>query len=154
MTSGEVDAAVVRRHLAALTEALANLRRHWARSADELRANADLRWTVERGLQLCVQNVLDVASHLVVARGLDAAEYATAIERLAEISVLSTEFAARLRPLAGFRNVLVHGYLQVDLDVVTRVLKHNLSDLEQFAACVEAYLARSGGSPSERTDGA
>lgn len=144
MTSGKVDAAVVRRHLAALHEALANLRRHAGRTADELRANADLRWTVERGLQLCVQNVLDIASHLVAAHGLDAPEYATAVDRLAEIGVLSLEFAADMRQLAGFRNVLVHGYLQVDVVVVERVLKEKLSDLERFSDGVDAYLARSG----------
>lgn len=144
MTSGQVDAAIVRRHLAALHEALTNLRRHTGRSARELRASADLRWTIERGLQLCVQNVLDIASHLVAAHGLDAPDYATAIDRLAEIGVLSAEFSAHLRSLAGFRNVLVHGYLQVDLAVVERVLKENLPDLEQFAARVDTYLARSG----------
>lgn len=145
MTRGEVDTAVVRRHLAALREALTNLHRHTTSSAAELRANADLRWIIERGLQLCVQNALDIASHLVAARGLDAPEYATAIDRLAEIGVVSAEFAAQLRPLAGFRNVLVHGYLQVDLAVVERVLKEKLTDLEQFASQVETYLARSTG---------
>jgi hypothetical protein len=55
MTRGQPDPEVIRRHLAALREALSNLRRHAGRSAQELRANADLRWTVERGLQLCAQ---------------------------------------------------------------------------------------------------
>jgi uncharacterized protein YutE (UPF0331/DUF86 family) len=143
MTKGQPDAAVIRRHLAALREALGNLQRHKGRAASELRANADLRWTVERGLQLCVQNVLDVASHLVAARGLDAPDYATAIDKLAEIGVLPTEFAGGLRALAGFRNVLVHGYLQVDLGIVERILNEKLLELEQFAAHVDAYLAQS-----------
>ena len=142
MTRGEPDPEVIRRHLAALREALANLRRHASRSAQELRADADLRWTVERGLQLCIQNALDIATHLAAAAGLDAPDYATAIDRLAELSVLSAEFAARLRPIAGFRNVLVHGYLQVDLSVVEEVLKTKLDELEEFARRVEAYLAR------------
>ena len=141
MTRGQADAEVIRRHLAALREALANLRKHAGRSASELRANADLRWTVERGLQLCVQNALDVATHLAAASGLDSPDYATAIDRLAELSVLSAEFASRLRPMAGFRNVLVHGYLKVDLGILERILKEQLQDLETFAGFVEAHLA-------------
>ena len=47
-----------------------------------------------------------------------------------------------LRPLAGFRNVLVHGYLQVDLNILERILKEQLADLETFAGFVEAHLAR------------
>ena len=140
MTRGRPDPEVIRRHLAALREALSNLRRHAGRTARELRADADLRWTVERGLQLCAQNALDIATHLAAASALDSPDYATAIDRLAELGVLSPEFASRLRPIAGFRNVLVHGYLQVDLDVLERVLHEKLTELEEFAVRVEAYL--------------
>jgi len=83
--------------------------------------------------------------HLAAASGLDAPDYATAIDRLAELSVLPAEFASRLRPIAGFRNVLVHGYLQVDLGIVQRVLREGLPDLDEFARHVEAHLERSAG---------
>lgn len=140
MTLGQTDPAVIRRHLAALREALRNLRRHSGRTADELRVDADLRWTVERGLQLCAQNTLDIATHIATASGLDSPDYATAIERLAELSVLPAQFASRLRPIAGFRNVLVHGYLQVDLAIVEKVLTEKLQDFDEFARHVEAHL--------------
>ena len=142
MTLGQADPEVVRRHLAGLREALVNLRRHAGRSAQDLRANADLRWTVERGLQLCIQNALDIATHLAAGSGLDAPDYATAIDRLAELTVLPAEFAVRLRPIAGFRNVLVHGYLQVDLSIVEDVLKTKLDEMDEFARRIEVYLGR------------
>lgn len=142
MTLGRADPVVVRRHLAALREALANLKRHTGRNAQELRANADLRWAIERGLQLCVQNALDVATHITAASGLDSPDYTSAIDRLAELGAIPAEFATRLRPIAGFRNVLVHGYLQVDLAVVEQVLKEKLDDLEVFAGHIEAFLHR------------
>ncbi len=142
MTRGQQDPVIVRRHLWALREALQNLRRHAGRTADELRANADLRWLVERGLQLCAQNTLDIATHIAAASGLDSPDYATAIDRLAELSVLPADFASRLRAIAGFRNVLVHGYLQVDLAIVSRVLAERLEDFETFVRCIEAHLAR------------
>ncbi len=141
MTSGKTDPAVIRRHLAGLREALANLRKHAARTAAELRADPDLRWAVERGLQLSAQNVLDIATHIAAASGLDSPDYSSAIERLAELLVLPAEFASRLRPIAGFRNILVHGYLQVDLAVVERVLREKLPEFEEFARHVEAHLA-------------
>jgi uncharacterized protein YutE (UPF0331/DUF86 family) len=142
MTAGKLDPIVVRRHLAALREALAGMAKHAGRSAQELAGNSDLRWTVERGLQLCTQNVLDIATHIAAAAGLDAADYASAIDRLVEIAVLPAEFAARLRRIAGFRNVLVHGYLRVDLKIVEEVLAQRLPELEQFARYVDAYLER------------
>ena len=142
MSPGRIDPIVVRRHLSALREALTNLHRHSTRTALELRANADLRWAVERGLQLCVQNTLDVATHIAAASGLDSPDYTSAIDRLAELGALPREFASKLRPVAGFRNVLVHGYLQVDLSIVEQALKQKLGELEAFASHIEAFLDR------------
>ena len=140
-SQGQTRAELLKNLHSALREALSNLRRHSGRSARELGGEADLRWIVERGLHLCVQNALDIATHLAAASGLDSPDYATAIDRLAELGVLSQEFASRLRPMAGFRNVLVHGYLQVDLNVLAYVLHEKLKDLDEFAVQVEAYIA-------------
>ncbi len=137
MIRGQSDPVVVRRHISALRDALHNLQRHSSCTAAELRVNADLRWAVERGLQLSVQNVLDIATHISAASGMDAPNYTAAIDRMAELKVLPQEFATRIRTIAGFRNVLVHGYLQVDLNVVEKVLSQRLGDLAEFADRVE-----------------
>ena len=105
-----------------------------------LRADMDLRWTVEHGLQLCAQNAIDIATHLATAAGLDAPDYASAIDRLTGMNVLPAAFGARFRHIAGFRNVLVHDYIEVDFDVVARVLDENLDDFEEFARRVERHL--------------
>ena len=101
MTRGEPDAEVVQRHIGAMRQALANLRRHAGLTVEELRGDSDLRWIVERGLQLTIQNALDISTHFSASSGLDAPDYATAIDRLTELSVISSELASRLRPMAG-----------------------------------------------------
>jgi uncharacterized protein YutE (UPF0331/DUF86 family) len=67
MSPGRIDAAVVRRHLLALDEALQVLRSHQGRSMEELISDPEECWIVERGLQLCAQNALDVATHLAAS---------------------------------------------------------------------------------------
>jgi uncharacterized protein YutE (UPF0331/DUF86 family) len=144
MSPGRLDARVVQRHLSALRGVLRNLRAHQGRSAAELATNADLRWIVERGLQLAAQNVLDVATHVSAARGQDAPDYASAILGLGDGEVLTPDAARSLRDLAGFRNVLVHGYLDVDLQVVEQVLSTRLDELEAFADSVQRWLDAQG----------
>ena len=140
MSPGRADSSVVRRHLAALREALANLRRHSGSTPEMLRADMDLRWTVEHGLQLCAQNAIDIATHLATTAGLDASDYASAIDRLTGTNVLPAAFGARFRQIAGFRNVLVHDYIEVDLDVVCTVLAERLDEFQEFARLVERHL--------------
>src|SRR5262245_8889349 len=140
MSPGQPDATVVRRHLLALDEALQHLRRHAGRPLSTLEGDPDERWTVERGLQLCAQTALDVATHLAAAAGRDAPDYATAIDVLGEIGVLPSEFVVRFRGVAGFRNVLVHGYMDIDLARVHRLLNHGLDDFTACARLIEDYL--------------
>lgn len=142
MSPGAADATLIRRHLAALDAAVRQLRRHSGKSVDALR-DLDEAWAIERGLQICVQNCLDVATHLVAAAGRDVPDYATALDRLADLAVLPQDFAARFRAVAGFRNVLVHAYLEVDLGHVHRVLNERLEDFVAFAGFVDAFLAAS-----------
>jgi uncharacterized protein YutE (UPF0331/DUF86 family) len=142
MSPGQPDVAVVRRHLLALDVAIQRLRRHSGRSLAALAADPDTLWAIERGLQLCAQNALDVATHLTASAGRDTPDYASAIDRLSELGVLPDAFARRFRGVAGFRNVLVHGYLGVDQARVHELLNSGLDDFEVFARHVEAYLTR------------
>jgi uncharacterized protein YutE (UPF0331/DUF86 family) len=111
------------------------------RSVEELASQPEERWVVERGLQLCAQNALDVAAHLVASTGHDVPDYASAIDRLGEMGILPPDFAARFRAVAGFRNVVVHAYLDVDVEILHRLLNHQLDDFSVFARHVGAYLA-------------
>jgi uncharacterized protein YutE (UPF0331/DUF86 family) len=142
MSPGQLDPAVVRRHLLALDAAVLRLRRHAGRPLAALRGDPDVQWIVERGLQLCAQNALDIATHLAASAGRDAPDYASALDILGELRVLPPEFASRFRGVAGFRNVLVHGYLAVDPERVHRLLNVGLDDFVEFARHIERYLER------------
>jgi len=142
MSPGQPDAAVVRRHLLALDEAIRRLRSHGGRPLSALTSDPDERWVVERGLQLCAQNAIDIATHLAASVGRDAPDYASAVDILGEIGVIPAEFAARFRGIAGFRNVLVHTYLDVDVARVHQLLNSGLDDFAAFARLIDDYLRR------------
>jgi uncharacterized protein YutE (UPF0331/DUF86 family) len=140
MNAGRMDAGTVRRHLLALDEVLVELARHQGRSVDILHQDSTERWAVERGLHLCVQGVLDIATHLCASAGRDVPDYTTAIDELGRLGIVPVELARKLRPLAGFRNVLVHGYLKLDLARVHEVLNRHLDDVREFAREVNAHV--------------
>jgi uncharacterized protein YutE (UPF0331/DUF86 family) len=139
MTPGSTDPRVVRRHLMALRRALEELERHTGKPIQTLHSWDEQR-VVERGLQLCAQNALDIATHLAAGAGRDVADYSSAIDELADLGILDRDFAAEFRSVAGFRNILVHGYLEVDLEILHTVLNTRLSDFSAFADTVEQHL--------------
>jgi uncharacterized protein YutE (UPF0331/DUF86 family) len=96
---------------------------------------------VEHTLQVCVQAVQDVAGHLVSSERLGEPRTNQELFLLLQSAGwIDARLADALRAAIGFRNVLVHGYTAVSLDVVRDVLEHHLDDVARFAELVRAKL--------------
>lgn len=93
-------------------------------------------------LQRACEAAIDLAMHLVrVGRlGLPRASR-EAFDLLEAAGTLSTELARALRGMVGFRNVAVHDYRRLDLDVVESIVVRHLDDLLAFARIALATLA-------------
>lgn len=99
-----------------------------------------VRAATERLLQVAIQSLLDIGSHLIAERGFREAEsYADIIDILGEAKVIPKAFAGRIRGMAGLRNILVHDYLEVDPKELRRHLGR-IGDFERFCRHVIAYL--------------
>lgn len=102
--------------------------------------SADLRDVAERNLEVAAQCCLDMANRIISESGArKPTDYRASITALAEIGVLPAEFARRLAPLAGFRNILVHEYAEIDWDLVYRNLQR-VEDLREFARHVARWM--------------
>lgn len=101
---------------------------------------------VSHTLQLAIQAALDVASHIVSDERLGEPESNRALfERLVDHDWVPGSLAGPLAKMAGFRNVLVHGYQDVDKAVVHDVVEHRLGDLVAFVDAVRSRLRGSTG---------
>jgi uncharacterized protein YutE (UPF0331/DUF86 family) len=107
------------------------------------RVETDLRERrfVEHTLQLAIQAALDLASHVVSDEQLGEPEsYGELFALLSQRGFISTELAPRLRRMAGFRNLLVHGYARVDPARVAAVAAHDVQDLIEFVEALRLSL--------------
>lgn len=96
---------------------------------------------VEHTLQVAIQAALDVASHVVSDDRLgEPRTNRELFELLGRHAWLEPSLAARLADMAGFRNILVHSYAEVDPAIVRDVVEHHLVDLDAFVAVVRARL--------------
>jgi uncharacterized protein YutE (UPF0331/DUF86 family) len=92
---------------------------------------------VEHTLQIAIQAALDVASHIVSDERLGEPQTNRELfHLLARGGALPIDLADRLERMAGFRNIIVHGYQTVDLDIVRDVVENHLGDLVDFVAVI------------------
>lgn len=130
---------VLRDRLAALREVLSRL----ASIRSHPLGDPTTDWAIERGLQVAAQSVFDIGNLVLAgAFGDRPADYSSIPVSLSRHGVIPPELEARLRGLAGFRNLLVHDYVRVDPARVREALASRLGDLAEFADAVEAWLDR------------
>ena len=134
--------AAIEARLRRLQHVIRRLRRYRAQGAKRLDDDEDLQWLVERGLQLGAEIVLDVGNHILAsAFGRPAETYEDILRGLAAEGVVSTDLRDELAGLGGFRNILVHDYLDIDLAVVAAALENAPERFERFAREIHAWLA-------------
>jgi len=96
---------------------------------------------VEHTLQIAIQASLDAASHVISDDRLgEPSTYRELFDLLEKAEYIPSELARELEKMAGFRNVLVHGYDDVDLAIVRDIVENHLSDLLKFVECVRDRL--------------
>jgi uncharacterized protein YutE (UPF0331/DUF86 family) len=131
------DPALIAKKLARIESCVADLRR--LANADALTTDVREQRFVEHTLQIAIQAALDVAAHIVADGRLgEPRSNRELIDLLARHDWIDERLTASLRNMVGFRNVLVHGYDDVDLGVVRDVLTNRLGDLDAFVAAIRA----------------
>lgn len=133
---------VVRERLAFLRSTIIRLDRLRATSLDEFLASEDLQWLTHRGLQLGAQAALDIGAHLLTGHfNKRPGDYAEVIRLLGDHRVIPRELQSRLTGLGGFRNVLVHEYLELDQELIFKFLQNDSLALGAFADAIDQWLA-------------
>lgn len=133
------DEALVAKRLAFIETCLRELRE--VARPELVASDIRERRFVEHTLQLALQAMLDVASHVVSERRLgEPRTNRELLDMLDRDGWVGGELTARLRDDAGLRNILVHGYTEVDLGILTDVLAHRLGDLDEFVRAIRARM--------------
>ncbi len=136
------DADVVARRLLALSEALANLGRPDCSDVAKLRGDPVLRAAVERWLQVAIEVCIDVAHHVIAAEAWTPPPTGrAAFLTLASHGRLDGALAERLGRAVGLRNLLVHDYADVDLQILAGIVASDLEDLRAFARSAAVWIA-------------
>ena len=127
-----------------LVERLAELARHVEHlralrervsGAEALRRDLSLHNDVLFSLLAICQIVIDVSGELSARQGLRFEDYTEAVRNLAVLDEFPEDLVRELSMLPGFRNVLIHEYVTLDLDRAVEALDR-LEPVESFMEIV------------------
>ena len=95
---------------------------------------------VERYLHLAIEEVFDIANHLVsFCRWREPSGYRDLFTVLKERDVIPVELLPTFQSMASFRNMLVHHYEKIDDDLVFGIFKKKLPDFILFIDLIKKW---------------
>jgi len=83
-------------------------------------------------LRACEASI-DLAMHCVRKRGLGLPQQSRdAFEMLQQAGLIAPELSQRLKAMVGFRNIAIHDYRALSLDILRAILEERLDDFRTF----------------------
>lgn len=129
------------RHLEQLRVYLSRLAELQQYSRESLKSDWHVQSMVERNLQLAIEVVISIAEQVIASLSLPTPQSSReALSTLADAAVLPRDLAIALGQAVGFRNIIVHQYMDIDYDLVYQALHNNLDDFDAFLVAIGAFL--------------
>lgn len=99
-------------------------------------------------LQRAIQSSIDLATHVIASEGLGISDTVGGnFVLLANAKIITKTLSKKMQSMVGFRNIAIHDYQALDVDILKAILTKHLKDLEQFYTTI---LKRFGFSQKER----
>jgi len=125
-----------------IVKALEELYSYSKLSENEFLSNKTVLNAAKYSFIVAIQGVIDLCHHIVARLyGKVPDEYGECFLILKDKGMIDTEFAVKLKTMAGFRNILIHLYHEVD---DRRVYKHLTEDvwiIEKFLEVIRNLVA-------------
>lgn len=105
---------------------------------NEFRLNFTKQDSVVLNLQRACEASIDIANHLIKTRNIGVPQSARdSFQLLAESKCIQPTTAEMLKKMVGLRNIAVHDYQALNLDIIIAVVKKHLPDFERFCSDVK-----------------
>ncbi|UCF84814.1 MAG: DUF86 domain-containing protein [Desulfobacteraceae bacterium] len=115
-------------------------------SFQDYQTSSDSKDIAERNLQVAIETCLDIGKIIISREGLkEPKDNKGVFVVLAEAGFMSSENLTFMVPMAGTRNILVHGYDKVDDSVIYGILRTHIDDFTTFLKEIrDNYLSTKG----------
>ena len=128
---------VVLNKAASIERCLHRITEEFTGDRQTLAANQTTQDAIVLNLQRACETAIDLAMYVISQRRLGLPqESRDAFALLQTAGILPAELAARMQHMVGFRNVAVHEYTRLNLDIVHTIITKHLDDFRAFSSTI------------------
>ena len=127
--------------ITSLQRCVARAREAYAAAGPGMRTNYNLQDAAILNVIRACDAAIDLANMAIRKRRLGVPNASRdSFTTLVRESIIAPELGSRLKNMVGFRNLAVHQYRELDLDILDAVIHTNLDDLLVFAQAIRLEL--------------
>lgn len=132
-----VDDVVINKS-AALETALKRIGEEYQNNPINLQ-NTTKQESVILNLQRACESAIDLAMHVVAVKNLGVPQTSRdAFDLLYQGALVSEELAGRMKRMVGFRNIAIHQYEKLNLNVLESIIVNHLEDFRAFVVAIKS----------------
>ena len=135
---------VVLNKIQTIERCLRRIREEYVGSEAEFEQNFTKQDSVILNLERAAQASIDIATHIVKNRNLRLPNTSRELfDLLLEANIIGQESCKQMQGMVGFRNIAVHDYQNLNIEIVVAIVEKHLVDFEVFVEEVfSGYLER------------
>jgi len=128
---------VILNKAASIERCLRRIQEEYAGDKQNLVANQTKQDAIILNLQRACETAIDLAMYVVSQRKLGVPQDSRdAFTLLQTAGILPAELAIRMQRMVGFRNVAIHEYTRLNLEVVHSIITKQLDDFRTFSSTI------------------
>jgi uncharacterized protein YutE (UPF0331/DUF86 family) len=124
---------VVLNKLQTIERCLKRIREEYEGYEEEFNENFTKQDSVILNLERASQASIDIATHIVKSMKLGLPQSSRELFVLLEaVDIIDVEISQQMQNMVGFRNITVHDYQNLNIEIVVSIVEKHLSDFEIF----------------------
>jgi len=134
---------VVLNKLQTIERCLKRIREEYEGYEEEFNENFTKQDSVILNLERASQASIDIATHIVKSMKLGLPQSSRELFVLLEaVDIIDVEISQQMQNMVGFRNIAVHDYQNLNIEIVVSIIEKHLSDFEIFnRQVIENFIA-------------
>jgi len=102
-------------------------------SVDEFKTNYTKQDSIILNLERASQATIDIANHIIKQNNLGLpSQSIESFEILCKSGYISDKTKQSMQSMVGFRNIAVHDYQNLNIDIVISIVQNNLTDFNKY----------------------
>jgi len=124
---------VVLNKIQTIERCLKRIKEEYIGYEDSFEENYTKQDSVILNLERASQATIDVATHIIKVRNLGLPNSSRELfSLLSDAGIISSNISKQMQGMVGFRNIAVHDYQNLNIEIVVAIIERHLGDFEEF----------------------